>query len=424
MRPTVRAHLSAVCRSPLGTVVAEGFGSRLAFGIVSFALPLYAHGLGMSLTTIGLLLSTNLAVAVALKPFVGPVVDRIGVRRAYLVAVALRTVTVLLLVLTAAPWQLFAVRALHGVSIAVRDPAAASVLAGLGGSGAVARRFAWYQTAKTVAGAAGRFAAGVLLTLLAGYDGAFLVAGAVSVAPLVLVLLRLRGPALDGLRPLPRPEVPAADAGEWAAPAPAPVTWRRLAPLAGLGYLSAGTAYLLTNLLPVLAVEYAGVSPAAAGSVYAVTAVVGLSGPVWGRLFDRGNRRLVLGTRAAGNLVSSVVWLVFPTYAGLVLGKAADDVGKAAFRPAWGALGAQLAETDPRRRATTLARLSSAEDLGEMTGPVVAGMVWSAFGLPAVLVLRIALAVLTEVGTVLVGRRLPQPTPAPVSGGTPPGRTR
>lgn len=372
--------------TPLGTVIAEGFGSRLAFGIVSFALPLYASSLGMSLTAIGLLLSTNLVVAIALKPLVGPLVDRMGVRRAYIIAVALRTAAILLLVFSFSPWQLFAVRSLHGVAIALRDPAAASVLSGLGGKQAVARRFAWYQTAKTVAGAAGRFTAGVLITALVGvYAWVFVTAAALSLLPLLLILWRLRGPALAGLARAPQ-ETPAA----------APGSWRRLTPLAGLGFLAAGTAHLMTSLLPIFAVEYIGLPAAAAGGIYVITAAISLSGPLWGWLADRGNTRLVLGMRALGNIASSGIWLVSPTYAGLIVGKTADDIGKSAFRPVWGAMMAHAAEQDPRSRASTLSRLSAAEDLGEATGPALAGLIWTVWGIPAVLGVRIALAVLTE----------------------------
>ena len=397
--------------TPLGTVITEGFVSRLAFGIVSFALPLYASSLGMSLAAIGILLSTNLAVAIALKPLAGPLVDRMGVRRAYIIAVALRTVAVLLLVVSSSPWQLFAVRSLHGVAIALRDPAAASVLSGLGGKQAVARRFAWYQTAKTVAAAAGRFTAGVLITVLVGvYASVFLTAAALSVLPLLLILWRLRGPSLAGLARAPY-EPPTAPRG----------SWRRLTPLAGLGFLAAGTAHLMTSLLPVFAVEYAGLPAAAAGGIYVITAAISLSGPLWGWLADRGNTRLVLGMRALGNIASSGIWLLSPTYAGLLVGKAADDVGKAAFRPAWGAMMANAAEQDPRRRASTLSRLSAAEDLGEATGPILAGLIWTLWGIPAVLGVRIALAVLTELYTLALHHRFQ--TPASGTGTGPPGHS-
>jgi MFS family permease len=396
-----RLHASIIHQltTPLGTVVAEGFGSRLAFGIVAFALPLYAVSLGMSLASVGLLLSFNVIVSIALKPLVGPLVDRMGVRRAYIIAVALRTVSMLLLVVSFQPWQLFAVRGLHGVSIALRDPAAAAVLAGLGGKRAVARRFAWYQTAKTVAGSVGRFAAGVLITLLVGnYAWVFVVSASISVLPLLLILWRLTAHALDGLTRSAR-TAPAAPRG----------SWRRLTSYAGLGFLASGTANFMTNLLPVFAVEYAGLSAAAAGGIYLVTAAIALSGPLWGWLADRGNTQFVLGMRAVGNIVSSAVWLLWPSYAGLIVGKTADDIGKSAFRPAWGAMMADAAERNPRRRAATLSRLSAAEDLGEAAGPIAAGMIWTAWGIPAVLGVRIGLAVMTELYTVVIHRTVAQP---------------
>ena len=157
---------------PLGVVVAEGFLSRLAFGMISFSLPLYAHRLGMSIENIGILLATNTAVAILLKPLMGAVIDRIGVRTSYIVAVGLRTVVVLSLVFAQTPLHLFLVRGLHGVAISLRDPSSSTILAALGGKKAVAQRFSWYQTVKTVAGSAGGFSAGILLTALAG-DHAF-----------------------------------------------------------------------------------------------------------------------------------------------------------------------------------------------------------------------------------------------------------
>ena len=64
----------------LATVVAEGLFGRLAFGMVSFALPLYALSLGLSLAQIGLLVSLRTVVMLPLKPVAGWLADRVGVR--------------------------------------------------------------------------------------------------------------------------------------------------------------------------------------------------------------------------------------------------------------------------------------------------------------------------------------------------------
>ena len=137
---------------PAFPLVAEGFLSRLSFGIISLALPLYAYRLGMSVAEIGVLLSLNMVVALLLKPLMGAVADKVGLKRSLVAAIAMRSVVSLLFVFAAAPWQLFAIRGLHGVSIALRDPSTYALVAEAGGKRQIASSFAWYQTAKTLAG--------------------------------------------------------------------------------------------------------------------------------------------------------------------------------------------------------------------------------------------------------------------------------
>ena len=66
------------------TVIGEGFLGRLTFGMVSFALPLYALHLGLSLGEIGILVSIRTVIALGLKPVAGWASDRVGVRTVYL----------------------------------------------------------------------------------------------------------------------------------------------------------------------------------------------------------------------------------------------------------------------------------------------------------------------------------------------------
>src|SRR5207247_9591449 len=110
-------------------IVAEGFLSRLSFGLIGFALPLYAYHLGMKLSEIGILASINLVVALALKPAMGVLADRFGLKRRFAVATGLRSVVSLALAFVSAPWQLLTVRSLYGVSQSLRDPALNALLA-------------------------------------------------------------------------------------------------------------------------------------------------------------------------------------------------------------------------------------------------------------------------------------------------------
>ena len=436
---------------PAFPLVAEGFLSRLSFGIISLALPLYAYRLGMSVAEIGVLLSLNMVVALLLKPLMGAVADKVGLKRSLVAAIAMRSVVSLLFVFAAAPWQLFAIRGLHGVSIAMRDPATYALVAEAGGKRQIASSFAWYQTAKTLAGSIGRGVAGVVLTLAGGFAPAFAVAFALSALPLVIVVTKVREPAgeppLDAAAAVGPPPTPAlggttgagttgagttgagptgagpTGAGPTEPPARAAAGRIPIAPFATVGFLITGSAYLFTALFPVFATEYAGLSPAAVGAIYVLGSLLALTGPLWGWLADRLSFGMVLSLRSIANVASSIVYLVSPTLAGVAVGKALDDTGKAAFRPAWGAMMAHVASHDRRHRARIMAWLGVGEDAGEVAGPIVAGLVWTAWGIPAVLGIRIGTAVAAEAATAFVTHRYGSPT-ADRSAPTGRGRTR
>jgi MFS family permease len=389
-------------------IVAEGFLSRLSFGILSFALPLYAfQELGMGLAAVGVLISLNLVVALALKPAMGALADRIGLKRSFTASIGLRSVVSLLLVFAALPWQLFAIRSIHGVSISLRDPSVFVLIADHGGKKAVASAFAWYQTAKSVAGALGKGAGGILLGLTASdFSLVFLIAFVLSALPIVVVARYVREPG-----PEARPAGSAAAMSEPAAPAAEGSAGDRssrpaVLPFMGFGFLVSSTAYMLANLFPIFAVEYAGLTAAQAGAIYMIAASLTLTGPFFGWLSDNVSRRLVLSVRSAANVVSSVIYLAAPSFAGLTAGRALDDLGKAAFRPAWGAMMAEVANLDRRRRARTMGAMSSGEDAGEIAGPILAGVLWSVWGVPVLLGVRIALAVVTELYSIALTRSL------------------
>jgi MFS family permease len=376
----------------LVAIIGEGFFSRLSFGLISFALPLYAYQeLGLSLTAIGFLASLNLGVAIVLKPFMGSIADRVGMKPSFTIAIALRSVVSLLLVFATLPWQLFAIRGVHGVSIALRDPSANVLIAEQGGKKAVASAFAWYQTAKSLAGTLGKAGAGVLLALTASsFSTVFAIAFVLSFLPVVIVARFVREPKSQSVA---GEAARHAEEGRVALPPP------RTLPFAGVGFFISGTAYMLANLFPILAVEYAGLSTAQAGLIYLIAPVVILTGPVFGWLSDNVSRKLVLSVRSVANVTSSVIYLVAPNLAGVAVARAVDDLGKAAFRPAWGALMAHVAGFDRRRRARTMGSMSAGEDAGEFAGPILAGFLWSTWGVPVLLAVRIALAVVTEVYT-------------------------
>jgi MFS family permease len=391
-------------RSLVG-IVAEGFLSRLSFGLISFAIPLYAFELGLSLAEIGFLASLNLVVGILLKPAMGWVADRWGLLPTLTTAIALRSVVSLLLIFTAVPWQLFAIRVLHGASIAMRDPSVNALIAEHGGTRAIASSFAWYQTAKSTAGAIGKASAGLVLGLSSGsFRSVFAVAFVLSALPLGVVVRYVRDSTEAGTRrsPVGGPVAPQDRAD---AHALGPARFRTF-PFLLLGSLISGTAMMLGNLFPLLATEYAGLSAAQVGAIYLVTAIFILTGPLWGWVSDRVSHELVLAVRGVANTLSSLIYLWSPTFGGILLGRSLDDVGKAAFRPAWGAVMARVARYDRRRRARTMGVISMGEDAGEVLGPVLAGFLWGTWGVAALLITRAALAAIVELYTLRLTRTL------------------
>src|SRR5918993_2554163 len=148
----------------LFAIVAEGFLSRLSFGVINVALPLYMHReLGMGLAQIGFVISLNTIVAMLFKPVMGSLADRFGLKRSLSVSVTLRSVVTLLLAAATTPLQIYAARSVHGLSVALRDPVVGALIAEHGGKKRIAQSFAWYQTAKSVAGNVGKALAPMLL---------------------------------------------------------------------------------------------------------------------------------------------------------------------------------------------------------------------------------------------------------------------
>jgi MFS family permease len=371
-------------------IIAEGLFSRLSFGIIGFALPLYARHLGLSYTQIGILVSLNSGVALCFKPMLGWVGDHFGLKRTFVTSIAMRSLVSLLLAFVTGPWALYAIRGLYGVSMSLRDPSANGLIAEHGAKRSVASAFAWYQTARQVAGSLSKALAGILLAISASnYSLVFVIAFAVSLFPVILVMMFVKEPAAEHTKPPHQ--------GERAENLAVAMPRTSVLPFVGFGFLVAGTAEMLSGLFPVIATEYGHLTKAQAGLIYAISTLIAvLSGPVFGWLADNVSRKLTLLVRSVANTLSSALYLLWPSFLGMGMARTIDDVGKAAFRPAWGALMAQISGADRGSRARTMSWLSMGEDAGGVAAPLMAGFLWNTWGIVALMSARILLAIITE----------------------------
>ena len=390
---------------PLIAIIAEGFSSRLSFGLISFILPLYAHHLGLSLTAIGLLASLNTIVAILLKPLTGWAADRFGRKRVFMLAIGIRSLVALFNSFAVLPWELYSIRTMHGLATSLRDPASNALLADHGGEKKVASAFAWYQTAKSVAGSLGKSLAGLLLALTAAnYSFVFFTAFLLSVLPLIVVGLFVKEVDQPKNPAFPVPPVQSASVTPSSA---VKNSWKAIAPYMGFGFLISCTAEMMTGLFPILATEYAHLTEAQTGLIFSIsTLVVLFAGPFFGWLADNVSTKLVLMIRGSSNLLSSLVFLFFPSFLGIGIGKISDDSGKAAFRPAWGSLMTHVSNSDKGRRAQTMNWLTMGEDAGDIVGPILAGFLWSTWGIAFALGVRALLALITEIYTITLAGSL------------------
>jgi MFS family permease len=151
------------------------------------------------------------------------------------------------------------------------------------------------------------------------------------------------------------------------------------------------------GLLPVLAATVAGLSAAEIGIIYSVSVVALLIvGPAAGWAADRYGSDWLAGARGLANAASSLTYLAFPTFAGMLGGRLLDDAGKAAFRPTWGILLADAARRSGPRGGRATATLDTALSLGEAIGPLLAALLWDVWGVAAFLLSRAVLGVGTE----------------------------
>ena len=393
------------------TLLAEGFSSRLSFGIISFVLPLFAYRrLGLNLTAVGVLFSVNLLAEQLFKPAMGWVADRIGLRLSFIIAIALRSTVALLFAFAVVPWHVFAIRFLHGFSESLRDPSVNSLIAENSNPRTFGASFAWYSTAKMVAGSLGNALGGVLLVWTGtSYSTVFFIAFALSVLPLFVVIKYVRAPV--------RGQTDKETKGsEEISASEKTLRKQRLFSVALLGFLLAATAQMVQKLFPLLATEYAGLNVSQTSLIYAISVVLLLiSGPVFGWLSDNVSRKGVLMVRGLANMLSSILFWFFPGFPGVAMASVADSVGKAAFRPAWGTLMAQMSNLDRTRRARTMSYLSLGEGLGETLGPMLGGLLWHLWGIPVLFGARLVLALIGEIYAVTLVTRSEPAAVAPAN---------
>ncbi len=181
-----------------------------------------------------------------------------------------------------------------------------------------------------------------------------------------------------------------------------------------LGMALSAPAYMVTGEFFVILAVKLEVTPGALGwiKIAAETVVPLLFGPFFGWLADRIGTGRVIALRSLANLLTSFLFWTVPWFAGTVLlglmmgvARGIDEIGKAAFKPTWGAISAKVSSFNLSKRSRTMGILEGGVDASDLAFPVIAAIMLQYLSLGPLMLLRGILAIVAEIYGFLLMRK-------------------
>lgn len=350
------------------------FGAYMTNPVVSG----YAVALGATLAVGGLLAGFAASMALVARPLTGWLADRLAKKTFLLIAAALFCVSAFGCALSDSVVAIGFFRVMAGVAFAFRSAAVIALVSLSVPPGRIGQAVGWTGLAQTVSCALGP-AVGAVVIDAAGYPASFVAAG-VLFAIGFGVCLALREPRGAGA-----PAVASGGDGRAARDRDADGGWLRgfvyppavpLALMAGLSIVPHGV--VVTLLLT--AGEMRGVAGVSAYfAVYAATALV--CKPAAGRLADRWGMRRVVAPALLVEVIATVLLALMASLPMVLAAAACMGVGQSS---AYSVIQAETVRGVP---AHELGRASNTfyigTDIGMGFGPMGAGAVLQALGVPA-----------------------------------------
>ncbi len=194
------------------------------------------------------------------------------------------------------------------------------------------------------------------------------------------------------------------------APGQQPNVWS----FAFMGLALTAPAYMVTGEFFVLLAVELGVTMQSLGLIKLVadTVMPLVFGPFFGWLADRIGAGKVIGIRSLANILTSALFWFVPSFASpvlfnLMLGTARciDEIGKAAFKPTWGAISAKVSSFNLASRGKTMGILESGVDASDQAFPVIAAAMLHFLGLGPLMLARAVMAIGAEIYGYLLMRK-------------------
>lgn len=336
------------------------------------ALPLFIRSMGVPLSTVGFIAAASTVVGIVVSLPAGILSDLIGRRRVILTAAFVFATAPFLYLLITQPWQLVVVRVYHGLATAILGPVAMAAVADTFEKGR-GERMGWYSSATMV----GRFIAPFVGGVLIFGDNFRWVYVADGVAGVLALLAAVRlplatsvsGSALAAFRQ---------QRGKYGQ------EMKFIFSHGGILATSAIEAFqyfaygAIETFLPIFLSERLGYATWEIGLLFtAQILAAALTKPVMGKLSDRVGRvpmivsGLVLGGASTATLMLSRNYVLTMTII-VIFG-----LGLATVTASTSAFVADLARA--RGRGGAMGILSSIMDVGQSTGPMVAGVLVASY---------------------------------------------
>jgi DHA1 family multidrug resistance protein-like MFS transporter len=355
------------------------------------ALPLFIRSMGVDVSTLGFIAAASTVVGIVVSLPAGILSDLIGRRRVILMAAIVFATAPFLYLIINAPWQLVLVRVYHGLATAILGPVAMAVVADTYEKGR-GERMAWYSSATMV----GRFIAPFVGGILIFGDNFTWVYVADGVAGVLALLAAIRLPLATNTSGSAW-QTFQRQRGNYGKEIVFVFRHPGILATSGIEAVQYFTYGCLETFVPVYLNEKLGYSAWEIGLLFTVQILAAtLTKPIMGRLSDRYGRvplisaGLLLGGVTTATLILSSNYLVIAVLIALF------GLGLATVTASTSALVADLSRA--QGRGTAMGILSSIMDIGQSTGPIVAGALITASSYQTTFgIVGIALAVISLV---------------------------
>ncbi len=335
-------------------------------------LPLFIRALDVPMATVGFIAAASTVVGIVVSLPAGVLSDVIGRRRVILIAAIVFATAPFFYLLVTAPWQLVMIRIYHGLATAILGPVAMAAVADTFDERR-GERMGWYSSATMV----GRFLAplvGGALIFGEDFRWVYLATGAIGTLSLIAALrLPLSTQTSDSAG-----ETLKRERNEIWQDVKAILTHRRILATSLIEAVQYFAFGCLEVFLPIYLHEQAGFTPLRIGSLFAVQIIVAtLTKPMMGRFSDRYGRVLIISAGLALGGITMAFMTYSENYLMLAVLIGLFGLGLATVTASSAALVTDLSQV--YSHGSALGVLSSVMDIGHSTGPMVGGLMISAY---------------------------------------------